>query len=73
MVKTDFNGKDMALAMVEKSIRLVELARRTDINKTTLSLIKNGWLNPNPKQILRIRRVLRQKWMVSNKKGRKYE
>ena len=43
---------------VKTGMTQIELAKRAGIQRTRLNMILNGWLNPKPEEIQRIKDVL---------------
>ncbi len=46
------------LARTLDGVRAVEVARKTKIDRTIISLFENGWREPTAAQLERIRKVL---------------
>jgi ribosome-binding protein aMBF1 (putative translation factor) len=49
---------DLREARLKLGIKQVELAKRTGIDRSVLSLIENGWKSPNQEQRTKIEAVL---------------
>ena len=52
------NGMELKLARTSKRIRQLELARRTGIPPSRLSLIENDWAKPRPEEVAALRKAL---------------
>ncbi len=46
------------LARILDGMKAVDVARRTKIDRTIISLFENGWREPTAEQLERIRKVL---------------
>jgi transcriptional regulator with XRE-family HTH domain len=46
------------LARILEGRRQIEVAREAGIALNALSMIENGWLNPKPEQLEKLKRVL---------------
>jgi hypothetical protein len=74
MYNNEFDSREMAATIARNRIKLLELSFMTGINKTTLSLIKNGWLKPTDSQVKKITIVLNKSAGYKDViKGRKHE
>lgn len=49
------------MAMLKKGINVLQLSRATDIHPSMVSLILNGWRNPNAGQVEKIETCLGEK------------
>ncbi len=49
---------DIKLEIVKSGLKSLEVARLTGISVSRLSLLNNGWAEPRPDELERLRRVL---------------
>ena len=46
------------LERIKSNLKALEVARKSGLNVSRLSLIENGWAEPRPDEIEKLRRVL---------------
>lgn len=49
------DGKKIRIIRIKNNIKLVELAKESKLNISTLSLWENGWIVLNPNQIQKLK------------------
>ncbi len=52
---------DLKVEIVKMGFKQIEVARLAKIDRSRLNLIVNGWLNPKPEEVQRIKQVLSEK------------
>lgn len=46
------------LARIESNLKALEVARKSGLNPSRLSLIENGWVAPTPAEIQKLRKAI---------------